>query len=49
MGVACGVASSTATPRTDRPSYLLGLVGQGIGASLTPAMQEREGRESGCR
>jgi shikimate dehydrogenase len=28
-------------------SYLLGLVGQGIGASLTPAMQEREGRESG--
>ena len=31
----------------DRPSYLLGLVGQGIGASLTPALQEREGRESG--
>jgi shikimate dehydrogenase len=30
-------------------SYLLGLVGEGIGASLTPAMQEREGRESGLR
>ncbi|HET9759334.1 MAG TPA: shikimate dehydrogenase, partial [Nocardioidaceae bacterium] len=33
----------------DRPSYLLGLVGSGIGASLTPAMQEREGAESGLR
>ena len=31
----------------DQTSYLLGLVGEGIGASLTPAMQEREGRESG--
>lgn len=31
----------------DKTSYLLGLVGDGIGASLTPAMQEREGRESG--
>jgi shikimate dehydrogenase len=30
-------------------SYLLGLVGQGISASLTPAMQEREGQESGLR
>lgn len=28
-------------------SVLLGLVGAGIGASLTPAMQEREGREMG--
>jgi shikimate dehydrogenase len=28
-------------------SYSLGLVGQGIGASLTPAMQEREARENG--
>jgi shikimate dehydrogenase len=28
-------------------SYLLGLVGAGISASLTPAMQEREGQESG--
>ncbi|MEI5674457.1 MULTISPECIES: shikimate dehydrogenase [unclassified Nocardioides] len=28
-------------------SYSLGLVGQGITASLTPAMQEREGREHG--
>ena len=36
-------------PSTDRPSYLLGLVGSGIGASLTPAMQEREGEESGLR
>jgi shikimate dehydrogenase len=33
----------------DRPSYLLGLVGSGIGASLTPAMQEREGDEAGLR
>ena len=31
----------------EQTSYLLGLVGEGIGASLTPAMQEREGRESG--
>ncbi len=31
----------------DRTSYLLGLLGAGIGGSLTPAMQEREGRESG--
>jgi shikimate dehydrogenase len=28
-------------------SYVLGLVGAGIGASLTPAMQVREGREHG--
>jgi shikimate dehydrogenase len=28
-------------------SYTLGLLGAGIGGSLTPAMQEREGRESG--
>ncbi len=28
-------------------SFTLGLVGAGIGASLTPAMQEREGREAG--
>jgi shikimate dehydrogenase len=31
----------------DRTSFTLGLVGAGIGGSLTPAMQEREGRESG--
>jgi len=36
---------SGSTP--ERASYLLGLVGAGIGGSLTPAMQEREGRESG--
>jgi shikimate dehydrogenase len=30
-------------------SYLLGLVGAGIGASLTPAMQEREGDAAGLR
>lgn len=30
-----------------RTSYALGLVGAGISASLTPAMQEREGREQG--
>jgi len=29
--------------------YLLGLVGSGIGRSLTPAMQEREGREAGLK
>jgi shikimate dehydrogenase len=33
-------------PATER-SYVLGLVGAGIGASLTPAMQEREGRANG--
>jgi shikimate dehydrogenase len=32
---------------TDGQSFSLGLVGSGIGASLTPAMQEREGREAG--
>jgi shikimate dehydrogenase len=31
----------------DPTSFVLGLVGEGIGASLTPAMQEREGRENG--
>jgi shikimate dehydrogenase len=30
-----------------RSSYALALVGAGIGRSLTPAMQEREGREQG--
>ena len=30
-------------------SYLLGLVGEGIGSSLTPAMQEREGRAQGLQ
>ena len=36
-------------PSLGAPSYLLGLVGAGIGASLTPAMQEREGRRAGLR
>jgi len=31
------------------PSVLLGLIGAGIDASLTPAMQEREGAEQGLR
>jgi len=31
----------------DQTSYVLGLVGSGISASLTPAMQEREGGECG--
>ena len=35
------------TPR--QTSYLLGLVGDGIRASLTPAMHEREGAECGLR
>jgi shikimate dehydrogenase len=35
------------TTRCDRSSYVLGLVGAGISASLTPAMHEREGREQG--
>jgi shikimate dehydrogenase len=30
-------------------SFVLGLVGEGISASLTPAMQEREGRECGLQ
>jgi shikimate dehydrogenase len=33
--------------KQDERSYVLGLVGVGIAASLTPAMQVREGRESG--
>jgi shikimate dehydrogenase len=35
------------SPTPEQDSYLLGLVGAGISASLTPAMQEREGQESG--
>ena len=35
------------TSRDEQTSFSLGLVGGGIGASLTPAMQEREGREAG--
>jgi shikimate dehydrogenase len=31
----------------EHASFVLGLVGAGIGASLSPAMQEREGRASG--
>jgi shikimate dehydrogenase len=34
---------------TQQPSYLLGLVGEGIRASLTPAMHEREGAQCGLR
>jgi shikimate dehydrogenase len=41
------VSAATTGSEPKQTSYLLGLVGQGIGASLTPAMQEREGRESG--
>ncbi|MBR0671254.1 shikimate dehydrogenase [Neoroseomonas soli] len=32
-----------------RPSFLAGLIGAGIQASLTPAMHEREGAEQGLR
>jgi shikimate dehydrogenase len=32
-----------------RPAYLAGLIGSGIGASLTPAMHEREGAAQGLR
>jgi len=35
--------------RTSRPSYLLGLVGEGIAASLSPALHEQEGEECGIR
>ena len=35
------------TPEPRRDSFLLGLVGAGITASLTPVMQEREGRAMG--
>jgi len=34
-------------PTSAKESFSLGLIGSGIGASLTPAMQEREGREAG--
>jgi len=33
--------------RSGQTSYVLGLLGTGISASLTPAMQEREGRAAG--
>ena len=32
-----------------RPALLAGLIGTGIGASLTPALHEREGAEQGLR
>jgi shikimate dehydrogenase len=32
-----------------RPAYLAGLIGSGLGASLTPAMHEREGAAQGLR
>jgi shikimate dehydrogenase len=35
------------TSSAEQTSYVLGLVGAGISASLTPAMQEREGRAAG--
>lgn len=35
--------------RSDRPTFLLGLIGAGIAGSLTPAMHEREGDERGLR
>jgi shikimate dehydrogenase len=38
---------SVSSVHRDEKSYVLGLVGAGIGASLTPALQEREGRECG--
>lgn len=37
------------TDRSTRPSFLAGLIGAGIQASLTPAMHEREGAEQGLR
>lgn len=40
---------SDTAPGPRAPSYLLGLVGEGIGASLTPALQEGEGRAQGLR
>lgn len=36
-------------PSTDQTSWLLGLVGAGIQASLTPAMHEQEALEAGLR
>jgi shikimate dehydrogenase len=36
-------------PTRDEKTFLLGLIGTGIGASLTPAMHEREGSEQGFR
>lgn len=30
-----------------RPSFLIGLIGQGIGGSLSPAMHEEEGFRQG--
>src|ERR1700759_4982494 len=38
-------ANSGATPR----SYLVGLIGSGIGGSLSPAMPEEEGRKLGLQ
>ena len=41
------VSRGVTTSRDEQTSFSLGLVGAGIGASLTPPMQEREGREAG--
>ena len=36
-------------PTRDARTFLTGLIGTGIGASLTPAMHEREASEQGFR
>ncbi|MDE1182690.1 shikimate dehydrogenase [Paraburkholderia sp.] len=37
------------TQPVTRPSFLIGLIGAGIGGSLTPAMHEREGQQLGLQ
>jgi shikimate dehydrogenase len=41
--------NATVTTWDSRPAVLAGLIGSAIGASLTPAMHEREGAEQGLR
>jgi len=42
-------ATATAADPEPGPAILAGLIGTGIGASLTPALHEREGTEQGLR
>ncbi|MBT1001100.1 shikimate dehydrogenase [Paenarthrobacter sp. DKR-5] len=41
--------TAEATSPLGKPAYLVGLIGEGISASLTPPMHEREGEANGLR
>ncbi|WP_449657166.1 shikimate dehydrogenase [Streptomonospora wellingtoniae] len=49
VGEAQAPGADGAEPRDTAPSYLVGLIGAGVGPSLTPPMHEREAAASGRR